>query len=358
MDLTVLIPTMNRHEYLARALEYYKVMKFDGYIFIGDSSTGEQLRKNVEMIDLIKETESLNIIYRMYPNPPHLHDGMAVQAMNEEVSTKYVAQTGDDDFFIVPNIQKSIEFLEHNSDFIGVHGKRIGMKLRDDEPYGDLFQWAIYPEQNWIKDNALDRWIDYTQHPLSSQAWVFYADIWKRAYGKSDQVPCRYLGPEYLPCSMQAILGKSKELDFVSSICQTGKLHQIFDFDKTPLFDLINSALWPQSIQVVKETIINAIYSLNPTAEMLRYVEHIVYGEMWRHIAYFMGQQYHRRFKPEEKDKLDYLRDYEGDQIMIVDPDWEFFEDFKPIYDILIKDKPYKDEVYKELTILTEGVRK
>ncbi len=352
MDLTILIPTINRHEYLGRALEYYRTMKFDGCIFIGDSSTGQQLQKNK---DLVSNEKSLNIIYRVYPNPPHLHDGMVVQKMSEEVSTKYVAQTGDDDFVVVPNIQKCIDFLENNPDFIGAHGSRVALKLRDDEPYGDIIEYGKWPEQNWIEDNALDRWIYYNRNALSSQAWVVYRDNWKKVYAKSDQIPCRYLGPEYLPCSIQAILGKAKELDFLTLVCQVGYLHQIFNFEKHPIFDLICSDLWSPSIKVVKETIINTICDLDPKAD-INYVKNVVLGELWHHMIFFMAEQYNKMYGPEEE-KKESLRFRNNNDIAIPDPNWEDYKDFKPIHDLLIKDKPYKDEVHKQLTILTEGVK-
>ncbi|WP_255542310.1 hypothetical protein [Azospirillum sp. INR13] len=40
LPITILIPTMNRPDYLQRALAYYREAGFDGCILIGDSSEG------------------------------------------------------------------------------------------------------------------------------------------------------------------------------------------------------------------------------------------------------------------------------------------------------------------------------
>ena len=102
MELTILIPTMNRHEFLARALKYYESVGFDGHIIIGDSSEGECWKKNM---DLVTATKQLNITYRSYSNPPYLHDGMCVKKMNEEIPTKYAVFHGDDDLLIPSALQ-------------------------------------------------------------------------------------------------------------------------------------------------------------------------------------------------------------------------------------------------------------
>ena len=41
LPITILVPTMNRPDYLQRALAYYRAAGFDGCILIGDSSEGE-----------------------------------------------------------------------------------------------------------------------------------------------------------------------------------------------------------------------------------------------------------------------------------------------------------------------------
>ena len=46
MDITILIPTLNRSDYILRILEFYKKSSFTGQILILDSSKREEKKLN------------------------------------------------------------------------------------------------------------------------------------------------------------------------------------------------------------------------------------------------------------------------------------------------------------------------
>ena len=49
--ITILVPTLNRPEYINRLLKYYSRCSFEGKIIIGDSSNEENSELNQKMID-------------------------------------------------------------------------------------------------------------------------------------------------------------------------------------------------------------------------------------------------------------------------------------------------------------------
>ena len=69
-----------------------------------------------------------------------------------------------------------------------------------------------------------------------------------------DHVPSRYLGPEVLPCCFSATQGKIKRIDTPTIVFQENP-NQIFSWDETSLFDLINDKKWSPSITTILNTV-------------------------------------------------------------------------------------------------------
>ncbi len=104
--VTLIIPTHNRHNYLARILDYYSNVNLR--ILVADSSQNEYPFKNKYQID-----------YFHYPNympPKKLAD------IIQKVKTPYVFMCADDDFIIPKAIEKCIKFLDNNSDYSSAQG--------------------------------------------------------------------------------------------------------------------------------------------------------------------------------------------------------------------------------------------
>ena len=62
MNLTIMIATKNRPNFLVRALNYYSIAGFEGEIFIGDSSSEKNSKETLNIIDNYK---NLKIFYHL-----------------------------------------------------------------------------------------------------------------------------------------------------------------------------------------------------------------------------------------------------------------------------------------------------
>jgi glycosyltransferase domain-containing protein len=113
-DLTIIIPTHNRHDYLERALELYS--PFNIQIIIADSSPNQFSRLN--------DIKS-NIIYKHTPTFGQIKKWKNALLY---VKTKYVVFCPDDDFIFPAAIEKCVEFLEENSDFVCSEGVLLTYK--------------------------------------------------------------------------------------------------------------------------------------------------------------------------------------------------------------------------------------
>ena len=60
MNLTIMIATKNRPNFLARAIKYYSITGFTGNILIGDSSSEDNSKK---ILNIIKTFNELKINY-------------------------------------------------------------------------------------------------------------------------------------------------------------------------------------------------------------------------------------------------------------------------------------------------------
>ena len=115
MNLTIIIPTLNRNVSLDQVLNHYSKNDCRAKLLILDSSQKEIKKRN---ISICAQYKNLKIIYKNRKGKP-----LEVIKKNKNlVKTKYCVFTGDDDFLIVKNLKKILFFLENNHDFVGAHG--------------------------------------------------------------------------------------------------------------------------------------------------------------------------------------------------------------------------------------------
>lgn len=108
-SITLIIPTHNRHAFLARVLDYYKDSDFS--IIIVDSSSSSFRNKVPD-----------NSHYFHWPEKSYflkIHDALS------KVSTPYVFLCADDDFINPSSVKKCINFLNENPDYASAQGHYI-----------------------------------------------------------------------------------------------------------------------------------------------------------------------------------------------------------------------------------------
>jgi len=216
--ISILIPTMNRPHFLRRALSYYAHVHFNGYVCIGDSSSGDQ-RQQVEQIIHAFQAR-LNIIHAHFPNPPYLHAGMVVQKVLEQAPTPYAVTGCDDDFVFLDGIKQCIDFLETNPEYSAAHGVRFKALLQPEGIYGRWKAAYIVAGHNLESASAYERWTGYIRQATSTSVYVHRTETWRRMYRDVGRIKSSYLGAEVLPCSLSAITGKIKQLDCITYIMQ------------------------------------------------------------------------------------------------------------------------------------------
>jgi len=168
--ISILIPTMNRSDFLIRALHYYNKVGFKGHICIGDSSNEQDSEKNKYVIQDLKN--NVNIIYRTFPNPPYIHVGMVMKELIDLAPSPYAVYAGDDDFVIPKGLKRCVTFLENHPKYTAVHGIRISISLKSSGAFGELKSANFVQQPILEHETATERWAGYMRNAISTQCSV------------------------------------------------------------------------------------------------------------------------------------------------------------------------------------------
>lgn len=135
IDYTLVIPTYNRHAWLAALLAYLERQGVEFSVMVLDSSDADDAGKNRKMI----ANRSLPVDYRFYPpNTAFRHklrDGLM------SVKSEYCSLCADDDIVIPEAIGKCVEYLKRHPGHVGAQGLYFAFSedehryFVDDVPY-------------------------------------------------------------------------------------------------------------------------------------------------------------------------------------------------------------------------------
>lgn len=161
--ITIFVFSYNRHDYVRRVLDYYK--NDDIQIIVTDDS-----KETLPDVD-------------KYPNLKYVQSGLPYQQsvrdpLNEHVKTPYTMLCADDILIPVSAIEKCIEFLEENPDYITAQGYQASMYHSDN---GYYFKMGSQLPIDAGSDSAADRMLKLMTTP--PQYWgVFRSDAVKEIF--------------------------------------------------------------------------------------------------------------------------------------------------------------------------------
>ena len=118
--ITIIIPTINRPEFIIRYIDYLQLSNFDGELLIGDSS--DILEFNITSQHIKDNSFSFQIIHHSYPKKMHYE---VIRELIPLISMPFCLYMCDDDFIIVETLNKAINFLTKNLDYSAVGGRGI-----------------------------------------------------------------------------------------------------------------------------------------------------------------------------------------------------------------------------------------
>jgi glycosyltransferase domain-containing protein len=257
----IIVPTMNRPDFLIRMLNYYADLGYKHTIYIGDSSNPE----NADIIqnEIAKLKNKLKINYQTF------YDGDGIECIKKLLSTvkeKYVTFIGDDDYSVPDTIYACAEFLEKNPDYETATGKSVTIRMKNGQAHGELTEIHDYPRYSIEDDTASDRLYHHLAvHFNSIIASVLPTKNMLKYYQAGSNIKDSVVRGEILPCSLMVIAGKSKVLDRIGLVRQ---IHSQ-NLRNADIFDEIMHQDWPKSYAMMSKVLETALIEQDEISQQI-----------------------------------------------------------------------------------------
>lgn len=207
--ITILIPTMNRSDFLIRLLHYYRDLDFQGCIIIGDSSDIAHAERIKKAIKAFKG--KLNIIYQEYPT--NLNEAMCLHKMQDSVSTPYAVYVADDDFLVPSALEQCASFLDTHPEYSSAHGIAATLRLQASGAYWEVAWVAPYQQPVLEEESASQRLTNLLSNYLVTIFSLHRTEYRREMYRDVPLLTDRRLAAELYPCCVSVIQGKVKGVD-------------------------------------------------------------------------------------------------------------------------------------------------
>ncbi|MDP2599184.1 MAG: TIGR00180 family glycosyltransferase [Deltaproteobacteria bacterium] len=215
--LTIVIPTKNRAPFLKRLLRYYMDVRCPFRVLIGDSSSPDQMEETSQF--LFHEVKNrLQVTHLTY------HGAREVQSKGWQadsfmskligyVKTPYVAFYADDDFAIVPNLQKAVDFLETHPDFSFVCGEAILFTLKSPGTVGEVEGTNRYPQGSFNQCKVSERLESLFSNYIGLEYGVSRTVQKQERWGRVFDAKVNNIGGEVINTAFVVIQGKVYKMD-------------------------------------------------------------------------------------------------------------------------------------------------
>ncbi len=285
-NLGIIIPTLNRPNFVIRQLNYYASLGFPHTIYYSDSSNPENAKIIKDEIDKLRD--KLNIVYMVSPA------GDILQTMIQlivSVQEKYIAFVGDDDYWVPDALNQCVEFLEKNPDYEAAQGKSVAFKTENNTVFGKIRVIYDYPRYSLEDNTASERLFNYLGPKASTiTATVLRTDHFLKYHLDAVGIKDFSMRAEFLLSCLISIAGKLKVID------KLGFAHQIHDKYNQPninsdTFDwVINNENWHSSYVLFRGKVVAALMAKDNISQ--EEAEQVFKQSIWFWINQIMHGSY------------------------------------------------------------------
>ena len=246
---SIIIPTLNRSEFVIRQLRYYASVQCPHTIYIGDSSDLNHVEKT---LSVVRELENkVKIVYKQYPE---LNDYQCLKELIRISDEEYIAYVGDDDFIIPNSLTKCEEFLKNNPGYRTAQGRGIVFSVPTNILYGKDLKIGVYSLRSAEADCPVQRLDDYLRN-----YWVALFSVHRKDEFLEDQSNIEVITDrsfsEIMPNCLSIIHGKSKQLECMYLVRQ---VHQQ-RYTLLGALGWITSPNWYANYQIFHDSLTKAL---------------------------------------------------------------------------------------------------
>ena len=241
-NLAIIIPTMNRSEFIVRQLAYMAAQNCRFPIYLGDSSAGEHWDRTAQAVARFEGRIKVHHLEMV-----GLNDTDAIMAALRAADEPYAVFNGDDDFLVPDALEQCVRFLDGNPNYAMAHGIQSGLRLDKPGQYGAVAYAHTYDGLRTLeRATAAERLLDFMNQPFSTNFSIQRTETFLGTMESTPAMADRVFR-ELLPNSLRIVGGPAKRLDCLYLIRQDHETENRFVMG---LFDWITGADWNPSYQM------------------------------------------------------------------------------------------------------------
>ena len=129
MSVTIILTLKGRDEFTYRWMHYMNEMRCQYKILVADGGDSIEIEKNLSNCE---NYPNLNYEYIRYPFDENIVDyySKLVNVLSK-VTTEFVLQADNDDFYLLEQIPELINYLENNQDYVSARGSLVNLEVFD-----------------------------------------------------------------------------------------------------------------------------------------------------------------------------------------------------------------------------------
>jgi glycosyltransferase domain-containing protein len=204
--VSVIIPTLNRADFLLRTLRFYADAKFTGKILVGDASGAEQVARVREFL----RTAPLDVTYF---DSPGLNDRSTLMQLAGMVQTPYAVFHGDDDVLLPHALADCAQLLDAQRDLVSAHGRAWLFTVAANGAHGKVALGGAYRLSTPTAKTPQARLEQLLERYAVTLFSVHRTSVWRAMWREVDSIADRAFGAEILPCARSAVHGRCASLD-------------------------------------------------------------------------------------------------------------------------------------------------
>ncbi|MBH52099.1 MAG: hypothetical protein CL785_02970 [Chloroflexi bacterium] len=353
MNVAIVIPTINRPDFIHRQLRYYANMSCQHPIYIGDSS-------NDEYIDINSKT------VKSYSNQldiKHLHlqgknDLQAIHELLKTTKEPYAAFIADDDILVPESLSICSAFLDNNPAYRMVSGTSLLSYIQNDVAYGPIDSVSQYKQLPLEGASASERLINFMSNYFVTLFYVHHTDEFMEHIKLAESIPDKSFR-ELLSCCASIVNGNAYVLNQLHMVRQNHS-ERYFLPDS---IDWVSNSDWSHSYNKFASLLSNQLAISDGIS--VRHADDIVKRAFWSYFSRELSIKFQQKYRT--KNRLDSRLLAKMKKSSIVDHGIRLSRRFLPgskhkihIDTILSKNSPHRESfqnIYRsieEAPIITE----
>jgi glycosyltransferase domain-containing protein len=281
----IVIPTMNRPDFIRRQLAYFAEVGSGHTLYLGDSSEGIHLEQMEEIIQRFRKR--VNIVHLRLPG---LDPMEAIRELLHHVNEPYSACSGDDDFQVPAALDRCAGFLDGHSDYSIAHGVAA---LCITQPRGDRLEVTgtdQYIQRAVEHSRGGERLMAYLARYFPVIYSVRRTQEFRRDADSALAMTDHALRGELLNCCLSVIRGKVKQLGCLYMVrgAHGGNLR------KLDAYDWVTSPDWLPSVQIFQGLLAEEVSRQDELS--LAEAGETVKEAFWSYLHRALGRKYAAKY--------------------------------------------------------------